>query len=115
SRRAALAGSVSSAAKAATTLRGEDLRWRSNRSTCSRSCTSTMRGRSPIPREDVAASLVAPAEALGKEYLPVDFLYEPSPQEIFDQLLPRYVEVQVYRALLESNAAFFAAQMTAMD
>jgi F-type H+-transporting ATPase subunit gamma len=69
----------------------------------------------PIPREDVAASLVAPAEALSKEYLPVDFLYEPSPQEIFDQLLPRYVEVQVYRALLESNAAFFAAQMTAMD
>ena len=36
-------------------------------------------------------------------------------QEIFNQLLPRYVEVQVYRALLESNAAFFAAQMTAMD
>jgi F-type H+-transporting ATPase subunit gamma len=29
--------------------------------------------------------------------------------------MPRYVEVQVYRALLESNAAFFAAQMTAMD
>jgi F-type H+-transporting ATPase subunit gamma len=45
----------------------------------------------------------------------VDYLYEPSPQEIFNQLLPRYVEVQVYRALLESNAAFFAAQMTAMD
>jgi F-type H+-transporting ATPase subunit gamma len=45
----------------------------------------------------------------------VDYLYEPSPQEIFNPLLPRYVEVQVYRALLESNAAFFAAQMTAMD
>ena len=45
----------------------------------------------------------------------IDYLYEPSPQEIFDQLLPRYVEVQIYRALLESNAAFFAAQMTAMD
>jgi len=45
----------------------------------------------------------------------VDYLYEPSPQEIFNQLVPRYVEVQVYRALLESNAAFFAAQMTAMD
>ena len=45
----------------------------------------------------------------------VDYLYEPSAQEIFNQLLPRYVEVQVYRALLESNAAFFAAQMTAMD
>ncbi|MGE5243893.1 MAG: ATP synthase F1 subunit gamma [Betaproteobacteria bacterium] len=45
----------------------------------------------------------------------IDYLYEPSAQEIFDQLLPRYVEVQVFRALLESNAAFYAAQMTAMD
>jgi len=45
----------------------------------------------------------------------IDYLYEPSPQEIFNQLLPRFIEVQVYRALLESNAAFFAAQMTAMD
>jgi len=48
-------------------------------------------------------------------YLPVEYLYEPSAQEIFNRLLPRFVEVQVYRALLESNAAFFAAQMTAMD
>ena len=45
----------------------------------------------------------------------VDYLYEPSPQEIFNELLPRYIEAQIYRALLESNAAFFAAQMTAMD
>ena len=45
----------------------------------------------------------------------IEHLYEPSPQEIFEGLLPRYVEVQIYRALLESNAAFFAAQMTAMD
>ena len=46
---------------------------------------------------------------------PVDYLYEPEPQRIFQDLLPRHVQVQVYRALLESNAAFFAAQMTAMD
>src|SRR4030088_2091196 len=45
----------------------------------------------------------------------VDYLYEPTPEEIFQDLLPRHVQVQVYRALLESNAAFFAAQMTAMD
>ena len=45
----------------------------------------------------------------------VDYLYEPSPKEIFRDLLPRHVQVQIYRALLESNAAFFAAQMTAMD
>jgi F-type H+-transporting ATPase subunit gamma len=44
-----------------------------------------------------------------------DYLYEPPPEEIFHDLLPRYVQAQVYRALLESNAAFFAAQMTAMD
>jgi F-type H+-transporting ATPase subunit gamma len=70
----------------------------------------------PIAREDVGQTSSAPQGASpGDGYLPVDYLYEPSPQEIFDQLLPRYVEVQVYRALLESNAAFFAAQMTAMD
>ena len=45
----------------------------------------------------------------------VDYLYEPSPEDIFKDLLPRHVQVQVYRALLESNASFFAAQMTAMD
>ena len=44
-----------------------------------------------------------------------DYLYEPAPAEIFKDLLPRHVQIQVYRALLESNAAFFAAQMTAMD
>ncbi|PWT83396.1 MAG: ATP synthase F1 subunit gamma [Blastocatellia bacterium] len=60
----------------------------------------------PITRSEVEGS---PAQSQ------VDYLYEPSAQEIFNQLLPRYVEVQVYRALLESNAAFFAAQMTAMD
>jgi F-type H+-transporting ATPase subunit gamma len=51
------------------------------------------------------------AEAAGSG----EYLYEPNAQEIFNQLLPRYVEVQVYRALLDSNAAFYAAQMTAMD
>jgi F-type H+-transporting ATPase subunit gamma len=44
-----------------------------------------------------------------------EYSYEPGPAEIFKDLLPRHVQVQVYRALLESNAAFFAAQMTAMD
>ncbi len=46
---------------------------------------------------------------------PIEYLYEPEPQELFKHLLPSYVEVQVFRALLESNAAFYAAQMTAMD
>ena len=45
----------------------------------------------------------------------IDYTYEQSPQQIFDILLPRYVESQVYRALLESQAAELAAKMTAMD
>jgi len=62
----------------------------------------------PIGREEVDGASTPASNQ-------IDYLYEPSPQEIFDQLLPRFIEVQVYRALLESNAAFFAAQMTAMD
>lgn len=45
----------------------------------------------------------------------VDYLYEPSPEEILTSIVPRHVEVQVYRALLESAAAEHAARMTAMD
>jgi F-type H+-transporting ATPase subunit gamma len=71
----------------------------------------------PIARADVEATGpdTAPVPAGGDPRAQIDYLYEPAPQEIFNQLLPRYVEVQVYRALLESNAAFYAAQMTAMD
>ena len=46
---------------------------------------------------------------------PVDYLYEPTPEELFKTLLPSHVEVQVFRALLESAAAEHAARMTAMD
>jgi F-type H+-transporting ATPase subunit gamma len=49
------------------------------------------------------------------ETVAVDYIYEQPPQEIFGVLLPRYVEVEVYRALLESEAAELAARMTAMD
>jgi len=44
-----------------------------------------------------------------------EYLYEPSAERILAVLLQRLVEAQVLRALVESNAAFFAAQMTAMD
>jgi len=59
------------------------------------------------------APIEAPAE--GSPEAMVEYLYEPSPQRIFDILLKRLVEAQVLRALVESNAAFYAAQMTAMD
>lgn len=44
-----------------------------------------------------------------------DYIFEQPPQEIFDRLLPRYVEVQIYRALLESAAAEHGARMASMD
>jgi F-type H+-transporting ATPase subunit gamma len=44
-----------------------------------------------------------------------DYLYEPAPEVILRTLLPRALDFAMYRVLLESNAAFFAAQMTAMD
>jgi F-type H+-transporting ATPase subunit gamma len=40
--------------------------------------------------------------------------YEPEPEEILKRLVPDYVEVSIYRALVESTAGFFGAQMTAM-
>jgi F-type H+-transporting ATPase subunit gamma len=46
---------------------------------------------------------------------PVEFIFEPSPAAILGELLPRHVEVQVYRALLESAAAEQGARMTAME
>ncbi|MGZ4789058.1 MAG: F0F1 ATP synthase subunit gamma, partial [Terriglobales bacterium] len=45
----------------------------------------------------------------------VDYIYEQSPAELFRSLLPKYVGVQIFRALLESVAAEHAARMTAMD
>jgi F-type H+-transporting ATPase subunit gamma len=45
----------------------------------------------------------------------LDYLYEPEPAGIFATILPKHVEVQVWRALLESQAAEHGARMTSMD
>jgi F-type H+-transporting ATPase subunit gamma len=60
----------------------------------------------PIPR-------LTPSED-GTEML-AEYLFEPSSDQIFQTLLPQHVEVQIFRALLESAAAEHAARMTAMD
>jgi F-type H+-transporting ATPase subunit gamma len=69
----------------------------------------------PIPRLEPTAPDSSGGKGFGEGGPRVDYLYEPEPEEIFKELLPRHVQIQVYRALQESNAAFFAAQMTAMD
>jgi len=45
----------------------------------------------------------------------IDYIYEQSPYQILSALLPKYVELEIYRALLESLSAYHAARMTAMD
>ena len=63
----------------------------------------------PIPRHAFDAG----APAAGKPT--IDYLYEPNPEALFTHLIPNHIEVQIYRALLESAAAEHAARMTAMD
>lgn len=45
----------------------------------------------------------------------IEYLYEPSPEQILSELLPRHIEFQLYRVLLESAAAEQGARMTAME
>jgi F-type H+-transporting ATPase subunit gamma len=64
-----------------------------------------------IPPVFEAAKTSAPADA---EARPV-YEYEPDEEEILAELLPRNIAVQIFRALLENNASFYGAQMSAMD
>jgi F-type H+-transporting ATPase subunit gamma len=61
----------------------------------------------PLPEPAAAPS--------GDGQTPNDFLFEPNRQALLERLVPMYVEISIYRALLESQASFFGAQMTAMD
>jgi F-type H+-transporting ATPase subunit gamma len=60
----------------------------------------------PIPRTDGDGQGTAES---------VDYIYEPSPQAILGDLLPRHVRMQVFRALMESLAGEYGARMTAME
>ncbi len=64
----------------------------------------------PIAREDVVGEEGGAGDGDHRDYL-----YEPSEAEILNDLLPRFVTFQIYRVLLESQAAEHAARMTAMD
>jgi F-type H+-transporting ATPase subunit gamma len=58
-----------------------------------------------------------PADTVAEKFgtADVDYIYEQPPEELFRALLPKYVGIQIFRALLESVAAEHAARMTAMD
>jgi F-type H+-transporting ATPase subunit gamma len=55
-----------------------------------------------------------PARQQGASPRRLDYIFEPDPQAILEQLLPRYIEVLIYQAVLETAASFFSAQMVAM-
>jgi len=57
---------------------------------------------------------VLPVEVPEKQEL-IDYIYEEPPNKLLEALLPRYIEAQIFRALLESSAAEHAARMTAME
>ncbi len=63
----------------------------------------------PLSPEEVEGEEAAGAEAAA------DFIYEPSMEGIFDILIPKNVDTQIFRALLESSAAEEAARMSAME
>ena len=63
----------------------------------------------PLPAPPEAAKDKAPASAA------TEFLFEPHREALLERLVPMYVEITLFRALLESQASFFGAQMTAMD
>jgi len=50
-----------------------------------------------------------------KDSAQVDYIYEQPKEQLLDKLLPRYIETQILRAMLESSAAEHAARMTAME
>jgi F-type H+-transporting ATPase subunit gamma len=59
-----------------------------------------------------------PAEAKGGQaggMAPTEFIFEPNREALLERLVPMYIEITIFRALLESQASFFGAQMTAMD
>ncbi len=63
----------------------------------------------PIPAEDVAGEGAKAAPA------PADYIYEPSGEKILGSLVPKHLNFQMWRILLESNAAEQGARMSAMD
>lgn len=67
-----------------------------------------------VIEDEAAVEAAEPAAQDGEKKLPPLWLYEPDPEEILHKLVPDYVEISVFRALLESTASEHGARMTAM-
>jgi F-type H+-transporting ATPase subunit gamma len=70
---------------------------------------------SQIVRVERLLPIAGGETALAPAAAPVEYIYEPDAKTILARLLPRYLEFLIFRTLLESAAAEYAARMTAMD
>jgi F-type H+-transporting ATPase subunit gamma len=68
-----------------------------------------------VVAQNLTLARVLPVEMPEHRAAPTDYIYEQPPAEMLEALLPRYVEMEFYRAVLESAASEHAARMTAMD
>ena len=72
---------------------------------------STVEEPSESKADDKTSAQPGPTEAEAK----LEYLFEPNKKALLQKLVPMYLEVTLFRAMLESQAGFFGAQMTAMD
>jgi len=70
-----------------------------------------------VMSQDITLTRLLPVEPpeLPDDYLPPQYIYEPSVAGLLEEILPKNIEVQIFKALLESVAAEHGARMTAMD
>ena len=68
-----------------------------------------------VATQKLTVTRVLPVELPAERSSAVDYIFEQPPAEMLDALLPRYVEMEFFRALIESAAAEHAARMTAME
>ncbi len=73
---------------------------------------STMK-QEPVVQVLIPAEI--PSRGEGKAGPTADYIYEPDPESVLDGLLPRYVETQVFQAVLENKASEYSAKMIAMQ
>jgi F-type H+-transporting ATPase subunit gamma len=78
---------------------------------CYAKWVSTLR-QEPVVRTLIPAEIPEREEGSGPR---ADYIYEPDPESVLDALLPRYVETQVYQAVLENKASEYSAKMIAMQ
>ncbi len=68
-----------------------------------------------ILRTEQLLPVLLPADASSNKSNPIDYIYQPSQEEIIAEMIPTSLKVQLFKALLDSNAAENGARMTAMD